>query len=202
MGILYDHRDPVAKLANELTTEVVVFKGMTEKAKSSISNRSRRLFTLSGIYQATKRLLQKNEGDEISDKERKLAIEFWNTVGKNMPDWMAAVDKKVATSELRNDYVHAHGIALQALAIAGNSLIKNYPTAWKRPLAKIQNINWLRENAAIWEGRALIGGGLNKSQKNVTLTANYIKSILGLELDPKESEIEAKYKQGKNGFNK
>lgn len=201
LGILYDHRDPVARLANELTAEVTVFKGMTEKAKSSISNRSRKLFTLSGIYQATKRLLQKTEGDGVSSKERKLAIEFWNQVGKNMPDWIAAVEKKVTTSELRNDYVHAHGIALQAIAIAGNSLIKENPTAWKGPLAKINKINWLRENSSLWEGRALIGGSLNKSQKNVTLTANYIKSVLGLELGPKEAETEARYIQGKNGLN-
>lgn len=198
LGILYDHRDPVARLANELTSEVMVFYGMTEKAKSSISNRSRRLFTLSGIYQATKRLLQKNEGDEISKHEKQLAIDFWNTVGKNMPDWIAAVNKRVTTSELRSDYIHAHGIALQALAIAGNSLIKKYPASWKRPLSKINKIDWSRHNAGLWEGRALIGGSLNKSQKNVTLTANLIKAVLELPLDPNEEEIEARYIKGKN----
>lgn len=200
LSILYDHRDPTARLATELATEVVVFKGMTEKAKSSISNRSRKLFTLSGIYQATKRFLQKKEGDEISEEEKELAIDFWNTVGKNMPDWIMAVNKKVTTSELRSDYIHAHGIALQALAIAGNSLIKKYPAAWKRSLTKIKQIDWSRENAILWEGRAMIGGSLNKSQKNVTLTANYIKTILDLPLDPNEEQVEASYVKGQNDF--
>jgi DNA sulfur modification protein DndB len=198
LGILYDHRDPLARLSNKLANNVKVFKGMTEKAKSSISNRSRKLFTLSGIYQATKRLLQKNERDDISEKEEELAIEFWNTVGKNMPDWIAAVEKKVATSELRSDYVHAHGIALQALAIAGNSLIKQSPSNWQKTLSKINEIDWARENTTLWEGRALIGGSLNKSQKNVTLTANYIKQVLNLPLEPKEEEVERKHVEGQN----
>lgn len=202
LGILYDHRDPLARLANKLITEVTVFKGMTEKAKSSISNRSRKLFTLSGIYQATKRLLQKNERDDISEEEEKLTIAFWNAIGKNMPDWIAAVNKKVVTSELRSDYIHAHGIALQALAIAGNSLIKKHPASWKKSLSKIKKIDWARENASLWEGRAMIGGSLNKSQKNVTLTANYIKQILNLTLEPKEEEIEKNHAKGQTDLEK
>ncbi len=198
LSILYDHRDPLAKLANDLVKDVYIFKGMTEKAKSSISNRSRKLFTLSSIYQATKTFLQKGEGAEVSDEERSLTFLFWETVAKNMPDWNAAVKKQIATSELRSDYVHAHGIALQALAIAGNSLIKTYPDTWKEALSKITEIDWARENATIWEGRALVGGTLNKSQKNVTLTSNYIKQTLGLPLAPKEEIVERHYLSGRN----
>lgn len=200
LGILYDHRDHLARLANKLVTEVKVFKGMTEKAKSSISNRSRKLFTLSGIYQATKRFLQKSEMDKISKNEEKLAIDFWNTIGKNMPDWIAACNKNITTSELRSDYIHAHGIALQALAIAGNSLVKEYPKDWKKHLSKIKTIDWARENATLWEGRALIGGSLNKSQNNVTLTANYIKKVLNLPLGPSEEEVERKHDKGQKKF--
>ena len=196
LGILYDHRDPAARLANQLVNEIPIFKGMTEKAKSSISNRSRKLFTLSSIYQATKKFLQKKDGEEITKNEKKLVIEFWNAIARNMPDWMDAVNKKVTTSELRSDYVHAHGIALQALAIAGSSLVKNHPKGWKSKLTKIKKIDWSRDNAALWEGRALIGGTINKSQKNVTLTANLIKQTMGVPLDPKEEVVENNYLKG------
>ncbi|NQT70520.1 MAG: DNA sulfur modification protein DndB [Desulfobacteraceae bacterium] len=196
LGILYDHRDPMARLVNLLIKEVPIFKGMTETAKSSISNRSRKLFTLSSIYQASKRLLQKKTGEEVNSKEEKLLIDFWNEVAQNMPDWLDAVNRKVAPSELRRDYIHAHGIALQALAIAGCSLIKTTSKGWETKLSKIKKIDWLRENADLWEGRALIGGSLNKSQKNVILTANVIKKVMGLPLEPKEQEIEDNYEKG------
>lgn len=198
LSILYDHRDPLARLANDLVHGVSVFKGMTEMAKSSISNRSRKLFTLSSIYQATKTFLQKGENGDVTEEERNLTFDFWETIAENMPDWKAALNKKVATSELRSDYIHAHGIALQALAIAGNNLIKVKPTTWKQTLSKINKIDWARENASLWEGRALVGGTLNKSQKNVALTANLIKHTLGLPLAPQEEIIERNYLKGRN----
>ena len=47
LGILYDHRDPLAELSRNLMLGVSVFNGLTEKEKTSISNRSPKLFTLS-----------------------------------------------------------------------------------------------------------------------------------------------------------
>ena len=151
---------------------------------------------MSSIYQATKRFLQKTDGEAVSATEEQLTIDFWEIVAKNIPDWQDALNRKVAPSELRSDYVHAHGIALHALAIAGNSLIKQYPDNWKRRLAKIKKINWSRANATLWEGRALVGGSLNKSQKNIILTANVIKQVLGLSLDPNEEIVERNYVKG------
>ena len=196
LGILYDHRDCLARLSNRLIKKVVVFKGMTETARSTISNRSRKLFTLSSIYQATKRLLNKKDGDDVTDQEEKLAEEFWNEVAKNMPDWMDAVTKKVNTSELRQDYIHAHGVALLALAISGSSLIVAEPKKWKEKLKNLSTIDWLRENADLWEGRALIGGRLSRAENNVILTSNVIKKVLGLPLDPKEEHVEELYAKG------
>lgn len=198
LGVLYDHRDPVARLCSHLIKTVPVYKGMTETARSTISNRSRKLFTLSSIYQATKRLLRKKDSENISKAEERLAREFWVEVSKYMPDWRDALDRKVAPSELRRDYVHAHGIALQALAIAGSSLIEKYPDDWKTRLAKIKLIDWSRENAILWEGRALVGGRLSKAQNNVILTSNIIKKTLGLTLDPNEKQIEGKYAKGQS----
>lgn len=61
LGILYDHRDPLANLAKKVADSVPVFIEMTEKEKTTISNRSRKLFTLSSIYQANKQLLLKKK---------------------------------------------------------------------------------------------------------------------------------------------
>jgi DNA sulfur modification protein DndB len=197
LGILYDHRDPLARLAHELADSVPVFKGMTEKAKSTISNRSRKLFTLSSIYQATKRLLNKPEGDHVLTQESAIAHTYWKEVGENMPDWQAAVARTVSPCELRSDYIHAHGIALQALAIAGTDLLAKYPKAWQKHLAIIQTIDWSRSNGQLWEGRALIGGRVNKAQNNIVLTANVIKNALGLSLTQSEKKVEDLFQESK-----
>ena len=57
LGLLYDHRDDGASLAKEVTEHVGLFQGLTESERSTISNRSIKLFTLSGIHNATHALL-------------------------------------------------------------------------------------------------------------------------------------------------
>jgi len=193
LGILYDHRDPLAKLANELSEKVLAFRDMTEKAKSTISNRSRKLFTLSSIYQATKRLLNKKQGEKPTEKEAKLSLDFWTAVSDQFPDWHLAIERRASPCELRANYVHSHGLALQAIAIAGSALIAAYPQDWKRRLRTLRELDWSRKNAELWEGRALIGGRLSKAQNNVTLTANIIKMILNLPLTPEEQKVEKLY---------
>lgn len=193
LGILYDHRDPMAKLAHDIANEVTVFRDMTEKAKSTISNRSRKLFTLSSIYQASKRLLLKKDGEIVSDAEKKLAINFWTIVSNQIPDWHYALERKVTPCELRSDYIHAHGIALQALAIAGSALVAEYPMDWGKRLQALRKVDWSRNNAQLWEGRALVGGRLNKAENNIILTANVIKSTLNLTLSPSEEKVERFY---------
>lgn len=93
LGILYDHRDPLAQLAKKVSDNVPVFIGMTELEKTTISNRSRKLFTLSSIFQATKHLLQKKKGEKVARKEEKLAIEFWTEVSRTVPDWLQCVQR-------------------------------------------------------------------------------------------------------------
>lgn len=190
LTILYDHRDPLAALVNRLVDEVPVFVGVTEKAKTTISNRSRKLFTLSSIYQATKRLLGKRDGEAVTSEEERLAFDFWSAVGQSMPDWLAAAAEEEHPAELRASKIHAHGVALQAIAIAGSELIRKRPTRWQKELSQLVSIDWERGNREMWEGRALHRGKLSKSQASVQLTANVIKRAFGLELNAEEEQLE------------
>jgi DNA sulfur modification protein DndB len=190
LGILYDRRDPLSQLACRLAENVSVFKNMTEMEKTSIPNRSNRLHTLSSLYQATRTLLGKSAKSKVSEAEEQLATDFWETVGKAIPDWQLATQKKVSCAELRRDYIHAHGIALQSLAIAGATLIAEHPRDWKRKIGQLQQIDWSRANAELWEGRALVGGRVSKALVNVVLTANLLKTHLGLELGAREKQLE------------
>jgi len=158
--------------------------------KTSIPNRSNKLHTLSSIYQSTRTLLGKPKRCEISEAETQLAIEFWEAIGAQIPDWQLASQKKVSCAELRRDYIHAHGIALQALASAGAALIAQHPRAWKGKLQAIHDIDWSRANIDAWEGRALISGRVSKSHSSIVLTSNAIKQSVGVKLNEKEEELE------------
>jgi len=194
LGILYDNRDPLSQLVISLTDSVPIFKGLTDFEKTTISNRSSTMFTLSSIYQATRDLLKgSDENKDIFFDKEKIAVEYWSEVTKNIPEWENVIEKKVSPNELRRDFLHAHGVVLHALGILGNSLILTYPDTWKDQLQKLQQINWSRSNTVLWEGRAMIGGRISKATMNLILTSSLLKQIFGLPLTPEEERAEENY---------
>jgi len=194
LGVLYDQRDPLAELVRELTFKVPLFRDRIDKEKTTISNRSSKLFTLSSVFQATKSLLGKKKRREpVSKSESQIAQEYWTELPAHIPEWKLLLEGKITSSELRTSYVHAHGVVLHALGAAGNSLIANHTSQWKRLLTRLESINWSRDNPD-WNGRAMMGGRLSKAQVNVALTTSYIKHHLGLRLFPEEERIEARYR--------
>lgn len=198
LGTLYDHRDPSSELARFLATTCIAFIGLTEMEKSTISNRSTKLFTLSGIKHATRALLRKSNNDKITESDKVIAKDFWDAVAMYIPDWTRAKERTVATADLRQNYIHAHGVALHALGSVGAGLLASHPDTWQDKLQKLSNLDWSRSNTKLWEGRAMIHGRISKATTNVLLTANLIKITLDLPLKPEELELEGIAKNGTN----
>jgi DNA sulfur modification protein DndB len=175
----------------KLISSVPIFKDRVELEKISISNRSLKFFTLSSIYQANRALLGKTKINEtVSEDEYKLAIEFWTFLSEIIPEWKLLILHKVTADELRRDYIHAHGVALHAMGLAGHSLLEKHPRDWKKYLKSAESIDWSRTNSKTWEGRATIGGVVSKARTNLILTANYLKNILDLPLTAEEQKLE------------
>ena len=196
LGIYYDHRDTFSRFIVRLIGKVPVFKDRVERAKSSISNRSVKFFTLSTVYQANRALLGKTKvREKVTQEEEDIATEYWTEVTNHIPEWKLLMQNKVSAFELRKDFIHAHGIALHALGFAGHDLIANHPVDWKKLLNRLDNINWARSNSRIWEGKATIGGAVSKSRTNLVLTSNFIKGTLGLPLTRGEQQVQAVYMQ-------
>lgn len=194
IGVLYDNRDKYAILSKLLVLQSPVFKDVVEAERSSLSPRSRKLFTLSSIYFATKELL---DGFDIDfEKSINIALSYWEEVAKQFPEWLLVREGKITSSEIRRDFIHSHGIALQALGRMGNILIKNNSLDWGKQLKKLKAIDWSRTNANLWEGRALIGGRVSKASQNIILTTNVLKKKLALRLTANEKQIEKSFLRG------
>lgn len=196
IGLLYDHRDDKAKLARLVIMKSDIFRDIVDLEKSSLAPRSRKLFTLSAFYSACADLVQDLATGNL-EADALVAREFWESVARQFPSWTQVRDGKLASSEVREGYIHSHGIALQAIGKAGNALLKGNPSGWKTRLKALSQIDWSRKNARLWEGRALIGGKVSKVTTNVTLTTNVIKKQMGIELDPEEQRVEDAWGRGK-----
>lgn len=105
----------------------------------------------------------------------------------------------MSAADLRRDFVHAHTLALAALARVGNVLLTKHAADWKGRLKKLATIDWSRSNTSQWEGRAMSAGRLSKRNVNVTLAGNLIKQHLGLALSAEEQELEIQIRRSRHG---
>lgn len=175
--IISDPADPIANITRAVIANVPAFTNSIEMVKTTISNRSRNLFTFSALYQANEILLAAQDDQSLNDRG-KLAITFWLAVQDAMPDWTSDTSR----FELRKRTIHAHGVTLCAIATVGNSLTSRFQKSWARKLIKLNAIDWSRANTNQWEGNVMLGGKIIKSAASIELTASVIAAHIGVDL--------------------
>lgn len=188
--LLYNHRDEVSQLSRDVFKNVALFREFVDLESTSLSNRTLKLFTFSSLHQAVCLLSNKRKNALPYAEQLDRIVKFWNEVIRNMPDWQAIQNKTVHASELRRDYIHSHGIALQAIAMVGERLMSSRPKAWRARLAGLRQVNWSRSNESLWEGRALMAGKISKSTQTIGLVANVICKAVGLPLSKEAQDLE------------
>lgn len=197
IAVLYDHRDEISALTRLVVFRSAFLRDLTESETSNLAQRSRKLFTLSALYTATKALLEDLDADPF---ERRVdwATRYWELVADQFPEWGQVYNREITAGEVRQDFIHTHGIVLHALGKIGHSLIASNKSAssWLPTLRRLRELDWHRSNAALWEGRALIGGRVSKSAANVLLTTAAIRTALGLPLPSDEQRAEEAFTGG------
>ncbi|WP_205479527.1 DNA sulfur modification protein DndB [Sphingomonas arenae] len=177
LRLFYDGRDAATRLSRTVIDAIPLFRDMTDFTRSNLGPGSKKLFAFSNLHTAVGTLVS-SAGLPASAEAPTSVIEFWNTVIENMPDWSAAGRQEISTAELRRDTIHAHGIALEAIALAGGRLMNERPSRWRESLKALQCIDWSRANTGLWEGRALLKGKVNRSRASVLLTAELISRFV------------------------
>ena len=181
LNILYDHRNEFSQFIVNMINDLDIFHNRVELEKTSISNRSTKFFTLNGITDATKSLLKINNKNIITPEQQKMAVEFWEEISKNIPEWTLLIEKKVSPVELRSEYIHSFTNILNALGIVGSYLIRNYPDEWKAKLKGLQKIDWSRQNPE-WQGKVIVDGRMLKQKAGINSAALLILEKCGAKL--------------------
>jgi DNA sulfur modification protein DndB len=199
IGVLYDHRDDLSAITRMALFQMPVLRSLTEMEGATLSSRSRKLFTLSGIYTATRALLD-GIAEEAMEPLVALTVAYWSAIVPQFPDWLLVRQNVVAAGEIRNDFLHSHGIVIHALGKIGNTLVHKSrdPEHWSPNLNRLSDINWSRDNAELWEGRAMIGGRVSKNSANLLLTTAAIRKLIGLPPTPEEQRFEDAFQRGES----
>ena len=175
INILFNSREESSIIAKRVIEEVDVFKGLVEKERTAISNRSKALFTLSAICTATNELLA---GLNLTLEERvELAKDYWSTCGKHIAEWRKVKAGEMKASDIRKDYICSLSITLVALGYAGNAIIQQNPDTWKDNLKKLSQIDWRKTNPE-WDNLVFVNGRIAANRSTQKAMSNHIREIL------------------------
>ena len=191
LNILYNHRNDFSQFMVKLVNTIDVFQNRVDLEKTSIGNRSTKVFTLNGVTDSTKKLLGRQEIDKITKNETDLIADFWNTVAKNIPQWQLLMQGKIKPKTLKECFVHSNTNCLNSLGIVGRVIHQMYPAEWKKKLGALHNVDWTRDNPA-WEGRLLQGGRMVRTTAGIEMGANTILSSCGIKLPDYRVRFERK----------
>lgn len=175
INILFNSREESSIIAKAVIRDVSVFTGLTEKEKTTVSNRSKALFTLSAISAATIELLKDVKLD--TTQKTKLAIDFWNEVALNMPEWLAVMRQKKRSYEVRSSSICSLSITLVAIGHGGNKLLHVFPDDWKKKVANLTKVDWKKENS-IWNDLLLVNGKVVANRSSQKALSMYIEKIM------------------------
>lgn len=175
INILFNSREEASVIAKAVIERVHVFNGFVEKERTTISNRSKALFTLSAICTATNELLNGIEYD-ISEKID-LAIAFWNEVSKHIVEWNEVKSGTAKSSDVRKDTICSLSITLVALGFAGNALIQEHSSDWAGRMKVLDKIDWRKTNTK-WGNLVFVNGRVAANRSTQKAMSSYLKDIL------------------------
>lgn len=184
LDILYNHRDDLSQLTLAVISKNKVFNDLVDKDRVSLPQRSPKLFTLGSLYDSNKALLGNVTEDDF-DEKFSLAVDFWDAIADNIPEWRLAAEKDLKPYALRQEYIHSHAVVLWGLGAMGRTLIMEHPNGWKSEMTRLRDINWKRTNKE-WQSIAMSGDNVINRRQSRMDTGSFIKLKMGLPLTPSE----------------
>lgn len=176
LNILFDNRENFSKIVRETITDVLGFAGRTELEKTTISNRSKNLYTLSGIYSSIEELTRNTKLDE--EELKKLVINFYSASYSSINEWQRVVSGEISACDYRKSYVTAHAVFIKALGKVGRVLLQRYGNEMFIKLINLNRVNLRKDNSEL-QGIILHGNRINGASVSVEPLANYILKKMG-----------------------
>lgn len=162
----------------------------TDTERTSLGQKSLKLFTLNGIAEATDILTERLPNESALQQ----AISYWSEIADEMLDWKAVLEKQTVPGEVRQNLLSGHAITLVALGFLGQRLLAK--DTWQEELKGIDlsGADWSKTNPE-WEGQLIFGGRIHKTRMTALWLAQYLFNRTLRTRDDLERRIEDWLKQ-------
>ena len=186
LDILFDHRLPINRITMACLEGVPLFEDRIDKERVSLSVRSPKFATLSGLQQANIQLLG-NPSEELPAADfselTDQAVEFWTRLTDLVTPWRDILDGDIKAQDARQVYVSSYALSLWALGSAGAAARAAHDRAnghWTAALDGLSDIDWRKTNPD-WQGICMADKEVVTRMPTRLATATYITWKLGLE---------------------
>lgn len=194
ISIAYDHRDPIAKFAVELSQELP-FKGLVDFERNTISKKSEFLFPLKTIKDSIAALLGlgKSYNEELTKEQKEFVIKTFSTFSRHM-GWSALSFDGVPAATFRETSILTHTVMTKAIVEAAKTISAQFPNFDGAPIENLSTLDYGR-NSADFKKRCIdnVTGNMIMNKTGVTLAANLLINTVGCTLPPELKQVEKMY---------
>ncbi|MBR0576974.1 DNA sulfur modification protein DndB [Proteiniclasticum sp. BAD-10] len=189
LSILYNHRDPKIELTKKYLEHNTNLKQFIDMSSNSLAQKSNKLFILSIFHNSFMNTIGNAElfDGELVD----FAFGYWDELCLDFNEWSSILKREVSPFHSRQSRISTYGVVLESLGLLGYSLYETNLNNWKKYVHRLNNINWDKSNRNDWLNRCIQSNGkITKSNRQVKLTYNRIKMLVGLSLSSSEIKLE------------
>ena len=95
IATLYDTRDKLAVVTNNIINKIPFFRKFTDKEKDNLGKNSSNLFTLINIYKANQKIIH----GECTKEDEEFLYNYWNLVSQNIVEWNEVMNRELTKKD-------------------------------------------------------------------------------------------------------
>jgi DNA sulfur modification protein DndB len=203
LDVFFNRRDIHNRVVQKMVDKVAVFKGRVDVENISVAKSPINVFTLAGVYQASKPMLeaaptvglvqdelaQQNQGEDIYVD---FLVDAWEFIAQQFPEWGKVAIGEMDILQERPNYLHWNSGVLSSIGEFVGIAMEQHGANWKdtvkTALSHPDNGRWRRDMSQ-WQGIILAGEQvLPRSAVRIQLIA-YLKLKGGLPLTERDKSV-------------
>lgn len=203
LDVFFNRRDIVNRVVQRMVERVSVFKGRVDVENISVAKSPTNVFTLAGVYQASKPMLEAApvgglvegelaEGNQSEDVYVNFLVDVWEFIAQQFPEWGKVARGDINILQERPNYLHWNSGVLSSIGEFVGIAMEQHGNNWRETvrtaLSHPDNGRWRRDMSQ-WQGIILAGEQvLPRSAVRIQLIA-YLKLKAGLPLTERDKSV-------------
>jgi len=198
LDILFDNRDAVNRVVQQLVQKVRPFVDRVNLEDASVPTNSNQMFTLAAIYQATKPMIEGGKRAQLlpptidrsnEDEFVEFLVEAWEFIAEQFPEWGLVASGQLDIRSHRTEFIHWNSGVLSAVGEFAGESMRQFPNDWrtivKAALSHPFNNGWRRDPDR-WQGIASSGTQVLPRSLAIAQLRVYLKARAGFPLSEGE----------------